>query len=227
MIIDKLIVHHLRKGDDRDFYRMQAQDAVEWIRGQIPLFNKKVLDVGCGAGMLGEFCQMAGAAVTFSDLAPERPELKPYVSLDLQHLNTKSMAGSDLVICSNVLEHLRYPWYFLDRIRDYINPGGYLYLSWTPWLSPWGGHEYSPLHYLGATLGQKVYDTLKPGKRIHTVGRNLFKTSVSGVLLETEIYGYKMIRMVPRYYPEFAFLTRAPVVREFLTWNCAMLLQRQ
>ncbi len=31
-------------------------------------------------------------------------------------------------------------------------------------------------------------------------------------------------RLAPRYYSEFAFLVHLPVAREFLTWNCAMLI---
>ena len=37
----------------------------------------------------------------------------------------------------------------------------------------------------------------------------------------------RIIRVVPRYYTEFGFLMRLPIVREFLAWNCAVLIERQ
>jgi hypothetical protein len=36
----------------------------------------------------------------------------------------------------------------------------------------------------------------------------------------------RVMRLVPRYYPELAPVTRVPLLREFLTWNCAMLIER-
>ena len=34
-------------------------------------------------------------------------------------------------------------------------------------------------------------------------------------------------RAAPRYYPEFSFILKLPVVREFLTWNCALLISKR
>ena len=37
----------------------------------------------------------------------------------------------------------------------------------------------------------------------------------------------RVLKTAPRYYPEFAFLMRLPVLREFLAWNFAMLIARK
>ena len=56
---------------------------------------------------------------------------------------------------------------------------------------------------------------------------NLFPTSISGTLEMIRANPNLRIReMVPRYYPELRFITRIPVLREFLTGNCAMLIER-
>ena len=119
-------------------------------------------------------------------------------------------------MCSNVLEHLAEPDHLLRHLDQLLNPGGVFYLSWTNWLSPWGGHEFSPWHYLGKRSGP-----------IHTVGKNLFKTYIGEVLhiLRAE-KNLKVRRMAPRYYNEFAFLMHIPVAREFLTWNCALQVEK-
>ena len=46
----------------------------------------------------------------------------------------------------------------LDVLHLFVEPKrGVGYLSFTPWLSPWGGHETSPWHYLGGRRAAKRY----------------------------------------------------------------------
>ena len=109
-----------------------------------------------------------------------------------------------------------------------LAPGGRLYLSWTNWLSPWGGHEFSPFHYLGARRGHLVYDKIVGRKRIHTPFVDLYPTYIGSILKtirrEPDL---RIIRMAPRYYTEFGFLLRIPVLREFVAWNCALLIGKK
>ena len=37
--------------------------------------------------------------------------------------------------------------------------------------------------------------------------------------------GLRVVRAAPRYYTELAFLLKIPVLREFLAWNCALLIE--
>ncbi len=102
-----------------------------------------------------------------------------------------------------------------------------MYLSWTNWLSPWGGHEFSPFHYLGARRGHLWFDRITAQKRKHTPHENLFPTHIGRTLsLLADQPNLRVLRVVPRYYPELAFITKIPGLREFLTWNIAVLLQR-
>ena len=166
--------------------------------------------------------------MTFADeqnhLLPEFRSC-PFFSVNLDKDSLHRLGNYDLVICSNVLEHLSQPESFLSRANQLLSPGGRFYLSWTNWLSPWGGHEFSPWHYLGPRMGPAIHDLFGKG-RFHRPGTNLFVTSI-GVILRhlQERTSLSITRRAPRYYPEFWFLLHIPVVREFLSWNCALLLK--
>jgi SAM-dependent methyltransferase len=232
MIIHRLLAQFFKQGDDPTFYLLQAQDAVNWIeRCGVALGPKtRALDLGCGHGVFGAALMERGCQVTFADeeqgLLPEISSA-PFRRINLDRDDVAALGEYDLVICSNVLEHLGKPKQFLDSVHKILSPGGMLYLSWTNWLSPWGGHEFSPFHYLGARRGHLAYDKLFKRKRKHTPFENLFPTYIGTVLsIIRQNPELTMLRVAPRYYTEFAFLVRIPVLREFLTWNCALLVGR-
>ena len=230
MILPQVLWRFVHHRDDPEFYRMQALDAIAWIEESgIPVGpGIRVLDLGCGHGVFGGELLRRGCSVTFADEQNQLlPEFRacPFLSVNLDKDSLDRLGHYDLVICSNVLEHLSRPESFLSRADQLLAPGGRFYLSWTNWLSPWGGHEFSPWHYLGPRLGPAIHDLLgKP--RFHRPGLNLFVTSIGHILghLQDQT-ALSVTRRAPRYYPEFWFLVHVPVIREFLSWNCALLLK--
>jgi SAM-dependent methyltransferase len=232
MIIHKLLLHHLSHRDDPGFYEVQAQDAVLWLKrvGVSLTSRTRALDLGCGHGILGNELARQGCDVWFADfentLVVDTARAR-FLRINIDQEDLAKLGTYDLVICSNVYEHLAKPWQFLQNAPQILNPGGHLYLSWTNWLSPWGGHEFSPFHYLGSRRGHHVYDRLVGRPRIHTPFVDLYPTYIGQTLRHLRKESrLRILKIVPRYYPEFAWLTRIPVLREFLTWNCALLLQR-
>lgn len=232
MILHKLIAQHRKHRDDEVFYALQADDAIRWLRDKgVDLGNQtQALDLGCGHGLFGAHLHRLGCQVTFADeefgLLPEIAA-SPFKAINLDRDDIGRLGSHDLVICSNVLEHLAKPKQFIDSIHEILKPQGYLYLSWTNWLSPWGGHEFSPFHYFGANRGHKLYDKMVGRKRKHTPYQNLFPTSIGGVLQMIRENPHLAVQSAaPRYYTEFSLLVRLPVIREFLTWNCALLIRR-
>lgn len=233
MIIHKLIAHHLKHKDDAVFYRFQADDAVRWIeQSGVRLDSKtRVLDLGCGHGVFGAQLAKRGCPVSFADernlLLPEIANA-PFKQINLDRDDIADLGQFDLVVCSNVFEHLSKPDQFLDSVHQLLAPSGKLYLSWTNWLSPWGGHDFSPLHYLGPRNGQWLFDKLLKRPRNHTIYQNLFPTYIGRTLARIRRNpNLVILRTAPRYYTEFAFLLRIPVAREFLAWNCAVLIGRK
>jgi SAM-dependent methyltransferase len=232
MILPQLLWRFFRHRDDAVFYEIQARDAVRWLesRGLRPGPGVRVLDLGCGHGVFGGLLKQTGCAVTFADEANFLlPQFRadPFHAINLDRDPLDRLGEFDVVVCSNVLEHLSQPHRFLSLAHHLLAPGGSLYLSWTNWLSPWGGHEFSPLHYLGPSLGPAVYDAM--GKqRFHKPGKNLFVTYIGRELRFIRAGTQLAVKAAaPRYFTELSWLMRCPVIREFVAWNCALLLQRK
>ena len=233
MIIHKLLARFFRHKDDEVFYLMQAEAAIDWIGAQGIKIGEGIsaLDLGCGHGIFGRELMKRGCNVVFSDdenfLAKDIVGQK-FVRFNIDRDDMKIPGKYDLVICSNVFEHLAQPERFIRNAHELLKPQGVLYLSWTNWLSPWGGHEFSPLHYLGSRRGHLVYDKLTGRQRKHTPYVNLFPTYIGSALkLISENNALQIKSLAPRYYTEFGFIMHIPLVREFLAWNCAMLVARK
>jgi SAM-dependent methyltransferase len=233
MIIHRLILDHLRRGGDSGFYLLQAQDAIAWLErkgvGVGP--GVSVLDLGCGSGEFGGLLRRRGCAVVFADHANWLPAEVPadtFRPINLDQDDLADWGTFDLIICSNVIEHLFNPDRVIASFGKLLRPGGHAYLSWTNWLSPWGGHDFSPFHYLGPRLGPRLFDRLVGRPRLLKPFENLFPTYIGQTLRTIRAQADLAVEAVaPRYYTELELLMRLPVIREFLAWNCAVLIRRR
>ena len=233
MILPGLLWRFLKHRDDPVFYRMQATDAIRWLRTQGVALGPQTsaLDLGCGHGVFGGELAGLGVRTTFADesnlLLPEH-RAAPFLTVNLDRDRLTGLGQYDLVVCSNVLEHLAKPEAFLRQAHELLAEHGTLYLSWTNWLSPWGGHEFSPFHYLGAKTGARIYDALSKRPRFHQPHVNLFPTYVGHVLrVIREETRLELVKAAPRYYTELSPIMAVPGLREFAAWNCALLLRRK
>jgi len=233
MILHKLLARFIKHGDDPEFYLLQARDAIRWIEasGVALGSSTRALDLGCGHGVFGAELVKRGCQVTFADeqkyLLPEI-STAPFRQINIDRDELATLGTYDVVICSNVFEHLAKPDRFLESAHKTLSPSGKLYLSWTNWLSPWGGHDFAPFHYLGPRLGQLLFDRIVRRPRKHIAFVNLYPTYIGHVLKQIRrSNSLQVLRAAPRYYTEFPFILSIPIVREFLAWNCALLLGRK
>ena len=99
---------------------------------QIPSESGRVLEVGCGAGVLGERLKRSGKAthVTGIELnkdaaALARSRLDAVQIGDVESMPLDAWIGQfDTLIVADVLEHLRDPWAALFRLRDCLKDSG-------------------------------------------------------------------------------------------------------
>jgi SAM-dependent methyltransferase len=186
------------------------------------------LDVGTGSGALPETLRGAGARVVALD-ADDRREpgilAGGFVLGNAQRLPFRADAF-DGVVSSNVLEHVRQPWALIDEAIRVCRPGGIVYLSWTNWYSPFGGHDWSPFHYGGPRFGLALYRMIFRRTPLQVPGQILFPVHVGTVVRGLRSRPARIVEIVPRYWPGLWWLGRIPVVREVTLWNCVILMQK-
>ena len=129
-----------------------------YIDQRAPVAGKKLLDVGCGGGILTEAMAQRGADVTGIDLG-EAPlnvaklhALESGVQIDYQRipveeLAEKAPASYDVVTCLEMLEHVPDPASVIRACAKLVKPGGHVFFSTinrTPkgWLFAVVGAEY-------------------------------------------------------------------------------------
>ncbi|HEY3208701.1 MAG TPA: methyltransferase domain-containing protein [Actinomycetota bacterium] len=195
----------------------------------VPIAGCRWLDVGAGSGTLAEALAAAGANVVALDLSDRRvrgTEPTPFVVGTAQRLPFRG-GSFDGVASSNVLEHVEDTWGLIDELLRVCSPGGLVYLSWTNWYSPFGGHDWSPFHYLGQRFGLRVYRMLFRRAPLHVPGRTLFPVHVGDVIRGLGRRDVRLLDACPRYWPSLRFLAKIPGVREVTLWNCVVLVQKR
>ena len=135
----------------------------------------------------------------------------------------------DVCYSSNVLEHVPDPDRMLDEMVRVTRPGGTVFVSFTPWWSPWGGHETAPWHYLGGGYARRRYVRRTGHEPKNRFGHSLYPISISAALRWARRTGQAdLVDFLPRYHPWWArWVVRVPVVREVVSWNLAMVLRRR
>jgi len=111
-----------------------------YVTARAPLRGARVLDVGCGAGLLSEAMAREGAQVTALDLAPELVKvarlhgLESGVKVDYRLQSVESLAQEmqgqfDAITCMEMLEHVPDPGSIIRACATLLRPGGKLFLS--------------------------------------------------------------------------------------------------
>ena len=111
-----------------------------WIDNIAPVAEKKVLDVGCGGGILSESLAQRGAEVTGIDMgdAPlgvaKLHQLESGLSINYQKSTAEDFAKNhenafDIVTCLEMLEHVPDPSSVINACAKMVKPGGAVFFS--------------------------------------------------------------------------------------------------
>lgn len=137
---------------------------LDWIDEATPLAGKKVLDVGCGGGLLSEGMATRGAQVTGIDLSDkalgvarlhllESGQTVDYRRISAEELAEQEAGRYDLVTCLEMLEHVPDPGSTIAACARLVKPGGTVYFSTL---------NRNPKSYLFAVIGAEYLLRLLP-----------------------------------------------------------------
>ncbi|MGI8938161.1 MAG: methyltransferase domain-containing protein [Iamia sp.] len=217
------------KIDPDPFYEALARRSIAQFRH--PFEGRRVLDLGCGHGYDTLAMRAAGAEVVPLDMDAAKlvatgSPLPDSVQGDATRLPFPD-ASFDGVYSSNLLEHTPDTGPVLTELERVLRPGGWAWVSWTNWYSPWGGHEIVPLHMLGPDRGLKLWRRLFGEPRVNVPYVELWPTYVGRVLADVRSRpGLRLTAAVPRYWPSQRWILDVPGLREVITWNCVLEIER-
>lgn len=223
----------LEQAEPDRFYRALAADSVRQLESYTDLPGRRVIDIGGGCGYFTAALRAAGAACYLFE--PDPAELLSLggppagaVIADGYWLPVRD-GGADICFSSNVLEHVPDPLGLIDEMIRVTRPGGVIYLSFTNWYSPWGGHEMSPWHYLGPRYAERRYLRRKGRLPKNRYRSTLFPLHVGPLLRRLRSRAdLDVIDALPRYYPLGCRpIVRVPLLREVATWNLLLILRRK
>ena len=114
---------------------------LNWIDGLAALAGKRVLDVGCGGGILADSMARRGASVLGIDLATKplkvaqlhameagTPNVE-YREVSAEALAAEQPGGFDVVTCMEMLEHVPKPESVVQACATLVKPGGWIFFS--------------------------------------------------------------------------------------------------
>jgi 2-polyprenyl-6-hydroxyphenyl methylase / 3-demethylubiquinone-9 3-methyltransferase len=137
---------------------------LRYIDQHVGLAGKRVLDVGCGGGILSESMAEKGAYVTGIDLGEKAlnvaklHSLETGVAVDYQLVSVETLAEAtpasyDVVTCLEMLEHVPNPASIIQACTTLVKPGGHVFFSTI--------HR-NPKAYLYAVIGAEYLLNMLP-----------------------------------------------------------------
>lgn len=127
------------RGEFRPLHRLNPL-RLQFVAARTALAGARVLDVGCGGGLLAESLAAAGAQVTAIDLAPAMIEvarlhaIERGITIDYRLAGAEELLAAgeppfDAICCMEMLEHLPDPAALVATLARLLRPGGDLFVS--------------------------------------------------------------------------------------------------
>ena len=154
---------------------------LKWIDDLVGLNGKRVLDVGCGGGILSESMYFKGAKVVGIDLGEKAlnvaklHQLETGAQVDYQYVPVEQYASQqpasfDVVTCLEMLEHVPDPAAIIAACARLVKPGGSVFFSTI---------NRNPKAYIFAVLGAEYLLNLLP-KGTHDYAKFIKPSELAG-----------------------------------------------
>ena len=223
--------------DDPDrFYGALAADSAAQVASLALLAGARLLDVGGGPGYFQDAFEARGAWYVALDadageLALHGRAPGPRTVLGDGLALPFADGAFDIAYSSNVAEHVPDPWRMADEMVRVTRPGGLIFLSYTLWYGPWGGHETSPWHWTGGHRAAARYRRRTGHDPKNLFGTSLFRVTAGAAdrwaTARARSGRIHDVRLLPRYLPSWAApVARVPVLREVACWNLVVVGRR-
>lgn len=138
---------------------------LDWIRQHVKLAGCRIVDIGCGGGILAESMAAANATVVGIDMA-EGPlsvarlhQHESGAEVDYRQSTAEDLAAEeageyDVVACLEMLEHVPDPSQVIESCAELVKPGGHVFFSTI---------NRNPKSFLFAIVGAEYVLKLLPG----------------------------------------------------------------
>lgn len=221
----------VEQSDPERFYTDVARDTVTLIGRHEPLDGRTVLDVGAGQEQFGREFVTQGARYLAVDLDRGSLRLGPSKAAVVGRGENLPFADAsvDIVMSNNVMEHVERPGLLGDEMLRVVKPGGLLFISYTVWASPWGGHETSPWHLLGGDYARRRYELRHGRPPKNRFGETMHAATAGGGLRWARSRTDAVLEeAAPRYHPDWAdIVLKVPGLRELVSWNLMLVLRKR
>lgn len=114
---------------------------LSWIDSHAHLKGKKILDVGCGGGILSDAMARLGGDVLGIDMSAkvlqaaqlhaleaQTPPIQ-YKQISVENLAVEHPSSFDVITCMEMLEHVPDPNSIINAITTLVKPGGYVFFA--------------------------------------------------------------------------------------------------
>ena len=199
-------------------YRLGKEVIVPYLR-RLHVFqnNDRVMEIGSAeGGVLAAFVEAGAKAALATDIAKNRLDMGEIISSELnlpikfkvhnilsEPVSPEWKQTANLIILRDVIEHLDDTELALNKIKEFIRPGGYLYVTFPPYFSPFGGHQHNLknfwgklpyLHYLPGPIFNRLIASGRPADIAEVKRLRSIRMTPSKFLKAAESCGYNLFR---------------------------------
>ena len=162
---------------------------LDWLHGLCPVSGQRVLDVGCGGGILADGMARLGADVTGIDLSSKALRVAQLHALEAQtpnvqyrEVSVEALAAEqprsfDIVTCMEMLEHVPDPASVVKACATLVKPGGWVFFSTL---------NRSPKSFLFAIVGAEYVLNLLP-RGTHEYAKMIRPSELAGYCRASEL----------------------------------------